>query len=989
MADTQPERQPLLVASAGSSRRQSSSTIRASVVIDPATQPVQSPQHSPTTSSHISFTRTSPHFGPLAAPTSPEWRRRRLLGIGNEGGGTLSRASTQESSGLVGDDMYASYGSTGGHSRSRAWRKGRSQSRNATDHAATSGNEYFSDHGPERPVSPLSRIQSRSSAFFGQFRRPLSAYDAVGGFDVNTDHPEEEGARVNGVRVWYSSFTSIDWLHDAIKDSSRLLRLRKKRTSFRGKVRNFADRSIGWIIVTVVGFLVAVIAFLVVRSEQLLFDLKEGYCQGAWWKAKRFCCPGSVKLVPFQTFVTFKPPVEITCDEWRTWSDVIGPRVGPGGPQVGDENWVIEYASYTVIALALAITSSILTIKLTASTNFVTRKDSGVLGPSFNPNSNETKEPVAQGGAPRKVLYFASGSGIPEIKTILSGFVIHGYLGGVTLFTKSVGLALSVASGLSLGKEGPFVHIACCVGNIVSRFFRKYENNEGKRREVLSAAAAAGVAVAFGAPIGGVLFSLEEVSYFFPPKVMWRSFWCAMIAAVTLRFLDPFGTGKLVLFQVTYDEDWHAFELVPFLFLGVFGGLYGAYFSKLNFRWSRDVRNGTWLKTHPVSEVIIVTLVTSALCFLNLYTRMGGTELVYYLLAECRPGDYHEGLCISPESNNPGPIVSAIALALVVKGALTIVTFGIKLPAGIFIPSLGVGACMGRIVGIGMQWLQWNYPHWGIFESCGDETRCVIPGIYAMVGAAATLSGVTRTTVSLAVIMFELTKSLSYVVPIMLAVLVGKTVADAIEPKGIYDLVITLAQLPYLDHKQEYLWGAYQITDIVWAMLGLFLTTDKSVAIIHSDQENTVKTLRDKLQVAVSTGIVEGFPLITSDRKLVGYIGTNELEHALAQVADDPDAECHFTPAFNRRRSFDAASFSSSFNEDGTLLNDPFDFSLYMDRAPLSVPSHAPLALVQQMFVKLGARYIIVTDANGAYVGVIDKKTWIAFLGELEEEKHS
>ena len=49
-------------------------------------------------------------------------------------------------------------------------------------------------------------------------------------------------------------------------------------------------------------------------------------------------------------------------------------------------------------------------------------------------------------------------------------------------------------------------------------------NNQhpGKRREILSAASAAGVAVAFGAPIGGVLFSLEEVSYFFPPKVMWR-----------------------------------------------------------------------------------------------------------------------------------------------------------------------------------------------------------------------------------------------------------------------------------------------------------------------------------------------------------------------------------------------------------------------------------------------------------------------------------
>lgn len=119
----------------------------------------------------------------------------------------------------------------------------------------------------------------------------------------------------------------------------------------------------------------------------------------------------------------------------------------------------------------------------------------------------------------RKILYFGSGSGISEVKCILSGFVIHGYLGFWTLFTKSVGLTLSVASGLSLGKEGPFVHIASCVGNIVCRMFSKYEQNESKRREMLSCACAAGVAVAFGAPVGGVLFSLEEVSYYFPAKV--------------------------------------------------------------------------------------------------------------------------------------------------------------------------------------------------------------------------------------------------------------------------------------------------------------------------------------------------------------------------------------------------------------------------------------------------------------------------------------
>lgn len=77
-----------------------------------------------------------------------------------------------------------------------------------------------------------------------------------------------------------------------------------------------------------------------------------------------------------------------------------------------------------------------------------------------------------------------------------------------------------------------------------------------------------------------------------------------------------------------------------------------------------------------------------------------------------------------------------------------------------------------------------------MFRSCQGDLDCVVPGLYSMVGAAASLSGVTRTTISLAVIMFELTDSLSYVIPVMLSVLVAKTVADALEPKGIYDLVI-------------------------------------------------------------------------------------------------------------------------------------------------------------------------------------------------------
>lgn len=115
------------------------------------------------------------------------------------------------------------------------------------------------------------------------------------------------------------------------------------------------------------------------------------------------------------------------------------------------------------------------------------------------------------------------------------------------------------------------MHAGSAVANIICRIFPKYEMNEGKRREMLSCGCAAGVAVAFGAPVGGVLFSLEEVSYYFPSKVLFRAFFCAMIAAATLRAIDPFGTGKIVLFQVTYDKEWEWGEVRSFCDLQKFG----------------------------------------------------------------------------------------------------------------------------------------------------------------------------------------------------------------------------------------------------------------------------------------------------------------------------------------------------------------------------------------------------------------------------------
>ncbi|KAF7288681.1 Chloride channel protein [Mycena chlorophos] len=878
------------------------------------------------------------------APSTTTWRRQRLTRVSSNA--TLPPRETSpevETTPLRAPENGRSYGTVP--------RRGTKLPTISVPHSGLSS-----------PNSPSIGLRSPSISAFRDLaysrlstQRPISAYDSAR--DKLTEDETGNDARINGVRVWYSSYSSIDFLHDAIKDSLRFSRLRKKKT-WRAQIRLWLDKGTGWFLVTLVGFLTACVAYLVVRGEAFLFDLKEGYCSTGFWRSLRSCCPN----------------VESSdqCPAWRPWAEQLL-RKGTFGEEL------VEYITYSFIALCLATLSCVLTLYLTNSTTFVTRKESGVLAPGFA----DVPELPGREKANRKVAYYAAGSGIPEIKTILSGFVIHGYLGGRTLFTKSVGLALSVASGLSLGKEGPFVHIASCIGNICSRLTAKYENNEAKRREILSAACAAGVAVAFGAPIGGTLFSLEEVSYYFPPKVMWRSFFCAMVAALTLKVLDPFGTGKLVLFQVTYDKDWHAFELLPFLLLGIFGGVYGAYFSKANYRWTRDVRNKTWLKSHPVAEVALITLLTSALCFLNPYTRMSGPQLIYELFTECKPGSLNPLCIVDPGSfQTAWPVIQAVLVAMLVKSVLTVITFGIRLPAGIFIPTLGVGACAGRVMGILMQSMQAKHPDSRLFQACGGDMSCIIPGLYAMVGAAATLSGVTRTTISLSVIIFELTDSLTYTVPVMLAILVSKTVADALEPKGIYDLVIELSKLPYLDSKHEYLWGSLQVEDV----------TIRDGEVIRLDQPNTVRTLIVQLQNLLAGGNDDsGFPILRKDTdedrlRMVGYIGANELEHALSLIADDPDDEVHFHPEMHHRGGYASASFSSLLEGGQNYDMDPFDLSLYMDQAPMTVQVNSPLELVHLFFSKLGARYVVVTDMEGFYEGLITKKTWLAFLDTLDEK---
>lgn len=295
-------------------------------------------------------------------------------------------------------------------------------------------------------------------------------------------------------------------------------------------------------------------------------------------------------------------------------------------------------------------------------------------------SESSTPQPVpdAKPENPPMIYYSAAGSGVAEVRVILSGFVLHGFLGVRTLFIKLVALILSVASGMSLGKEGPYVHMAACVGNILCRIFSKYDQNDGKRREVISAAAAAGVAVAFGAPLGGVLFGLEEVSYFFPAKTLFRTFFCCIVAALSLKFLNPYGTHKIVLFEVRYLVDWEYFELVSFIFVGVIGGAVGALFIKASKYWAQSFRRIQVIKKFPLLEVLLVALVTGLMSYWNALTRLPVAELLLNLASPCDGSDDWEEQTLCPKSiDDIPPILLHLFVALLIKGFLTVITFGI------------------------------------------------------------------------------------------------------------------------------------------------------------------------------------------------------------------------------------------------------------------------------------------------------------------------
>ena len=236
------------------------------------------------------------------------------------------------------------------------------------------------------------------------------------------------------------------------------------------------------------------------------------------------------------------------------------------------------------------------------------------------------------------------------------------------------------------------------------------------------------------------------------------------------------------------------------------------------------------------------------------------------------------------------------------------------------------------------------------------------PAIYAMVGAAATISGnlnsviskgVTRMTVSLIIIMFEITGSLKYVVPLMISIMVSKWTSDAMEKDSIYDMCIRLQEYPYLDHKKT------QLINV-----SLLTVMETSIPVIQADKKYTFSDMERKLadlKFRFPSGD-GGFPILKDDL-FQGFISQTDLEHALYMHKQDSFWEP--IPLIFNTCNRDHSNQKSLYS--------------WMDQSPLMVTSICSMELVLELFIKLGIKTLMIVD-HGKFIGLIHKKQLLGYL---------
>ena len=369
-----------------------------------------------------------------------------------------------------------------------------------------------------------------------------------------------------------------------------------------------------------------------------------------------------------------------------------------------------------------------------------------------------------------KAVPAAAGSGLPEVKVSLAGIMLFDALSIRCLLVKPLALALAIASSLSIGKEGPFVHCACCVAYQLANSplinFNKLVR-EQRQLELLVAACAAGVVFTFGAPVGGVLFAAEITSTgLYSLDHLPRAFFCVTLSLALYHVLlgpmlrQLIGSDPLAMFTTSFSP--RPFTLVELLAFALQGAAAAVIAAVLQLTIKQVARLRPLLQNELLSYT--VPALVAALCSafnlalssgdcLGGYTEGGGATLdILFNAPSVDAPPSARGASAAERAALDDALPSSSLLTLLTFGlfkllVLSPLSFALPVPTGVFLPTFVSGAALGSLYGSCLRRLA---P--ALFLGS-------LPGYFAVTGAAALACASTHT-MSTAVVTLELTGQL-------------------------------------------------------------------------------------------------------------------------------------------------------------------------------------------------------------------------------------
>ncbi|NXB60604.1 CLCN1 protein, partial [Struthidea cinerea] len=488
----------------------------------------------------------------------------------------------------------------------------------------------------------------------------------------------------------------------------------------------------------------------------------------------------------------------------------------------------------------------------------------------------------------------AVGSGIPELKTIMRGVVLKEYLTLKAFVAKVVALTAGLGSGMPVGKEGPFVHIASICAVVLSKFmsiFCGVYEQPYYYTDVLTVGCAVGVGCCFGTPLGGkwlfwVLFSIEVTSTYFAVRNYWRGFFAATFSAFVFRVLAVWNKDAVTitaLFRTNFRMDFpfDLQELPAFAVIGICSGFLGAFFVYLNRQVVLGIRRhkalSQFLTKHRLIYPAVITFCIASVTFPHGFGQFMAGELMPREAISTLFDNYtwikHRGdtEILGKSAAWIHPKVSVfvtILLFFLVKFCMAVIATTMPIPCGGFMPVFVLGAAFGRLIGEIMASL---FPNGILFD---DILYQILPGGYAVIGAAA-LTGAVSHTVSTAVICFELTGQISHILPMMVAVILANMVAQSLQP-SLYDSIIQVKKLPYLP-------------DLGWNHISKYNIFVEDIMVQDVKFVSSNCKYRD-LQAVLQSTTVKSLPLVDSPETMIflGSVERSELQ-ALLQTHISPE----------------------------------------------------------------------------------------------------